>query len=410
LVTSASFSPDGARIVTGSTDGTAKVWDTRAAQEFKGDPKLDAEELEYRLFHTRPNDRYYAEEYFAARRANDRFAARFYLDRLLSLPEQRTTAGFRERNALQADPLVIARTGFHHPALANTPYDRGVVTLLAVTGDRLARRLVAQEFLRDGQPGPAIPLLFWCLASRPAASPPVEELLLAQAYTDLKQPDEVRRFYRAAAEWLDRPRAPRDGLEVGVAPHDDPRRNPFDWEVWHECDVFRAVLRLPAVLRGEEKPRDNAERLAFAQVAYDQKKFAGATRLWAEALASDPKLRDDRRTGHRYNAACAAALAAAGQGKEEPPLDAAAKGKLRGQALDWLRAELTAWGKFLESGPPQARPVIVQVLSHWQKDTDLAGIRDKEAMAKLPAEEQKAFTQLWADVAAMLERAQGNPK
>ena len=38
---------------------------------------------------------------------------------------------------------------------------------------------------------------------------------------------------------------------------------------------------------------------------------------------------------------------------------------------------------------------------------DLAGIRDKAALAKLPAEEQKAFTRLWSDVAALLKRAEG---
>jgi hypothetical protein len=80
------------------------------------------------------------------------------------------------------------------------------------------------------------------MASRPATSPPVEELLLAQAYLDLKQPDEARRFYRAAAEWLDRPPDPGDNLGVGFAPNGDPRRNPFDWEAWHECDVFRAEV------------------------------------------------------------------------------------------------------------------------------------------------------------------------
>jgi hypothetical protein len=33
-----------------------------------------------------------------------------------------------------------------------------------------------------------------------------------------------------------------DTAAFGVAfePIDDPRHNPFDWEVWHECDVFRA--------------------------------------------------------------------------------------------------------------------------------------------------------------------------
>jgi len=33
-----------------------------------------------------------------------------------------------------------------------------------------------------------------------------------------------------------------------------------------------------------------------------------------------------------------------------------------------------------------------QTLSHWQKDIDLAGIRNAAALAKLPAGEQKAFT------------------
>jgi hypothetical protein len=73
-------------------------------------------------------------------------------------------------------------------------------------------------------------------------------------------------------------------------------------------------------------------------------------------------------------------------------------------------ADLATWGKLLESGPPQARPTIIQILSHWQKDTDLAGIRDKVALAELAADEQKAFTQLWADVAALLKRAEGKPK
>jgi len=135
-----------------------------------------------------------------------------------------------------------------------------------------------------------------------------------------------------------------------------------------------------------------------------------ATRLWAAALASDPKLGDDRQIQPRYNAARAAALAAASQGKDEPPLDDAAKAKLRRQALDWLRAELTVWTKQLASAPPQARPAIVQTLSHWQKDPDLAGIRVAAALAKLPAEEQKAFTQLWADVAALLKKAKEKSK
>ena len=162
--------------------------------------------------------------------------------------------------------------------------------------------------------------------------------------------------------------------------------------------------------RDEDKPKDNAERLDLARMAYDRKLFTAAARLWAEALASDPKLGDDRQAGHRYNAACAASLAAAAQDKPDPPRDDAAKEKLRGQALNWLKAELATWAKLLESGPPQARPAIAQVLTHWKQDPDLAGIRDGAALMKLPAPEQKAFAQLWADVASLLKTAEAKPK
>ena len=62
----------------------------------------------------------------------------------------------------------------------------------------------------------------------------------------------------------------------------------------------------------------------------------------------------------------------------------------RQQALDWLKAELAAWTRLLESGPPQAREAVAKTLQHWKADTDLAGIRDEAALAKLPEDERKA--------------------
>ena len=44
---------------------------------------------------------------------------------------------------------------------------------------------------------------------------------------------------------------------------------------------------------------------------------------------------------------------------------------------------------------------------HWDVQftgAPIAGIRDKQALAKLPTNEQKAFAQLWADVAALLKK------
>ena len=153
-------------------------------------------------------------------------------------------------------------------------------------------------------------------------------------------------------------------------------------------------------------PNDNAERLEYAQIAYDNQRFALASRLWSEALAVDPNLVEDRREQHLYNAACAAALANDGKSRDEPPLDESTKTKLRSQALEWLKAELAIWSKLLDANP-QSAPNLVRTLRHWQQDADLISIRDKPALAKLPAEEQKAFARLWDDVADLLKRAEG---
>jgi serine/threonine-protein kinase len=166
--------------------------------------------------------------------------------------------------------------------------------------------------------------------------------------------------------------------------------------------------RLPAVLKGQDRPKGSAEGLTFVQLCYDRGLHAAAARLWSEALEADAKLGDDRRAQHRYNAACAAALAGCGKGKDDPRPDETAKAKFRNQAIDWLKAERVAWAKLLEAGPPQVRPVIAQTLQHWQQNADLAGVRDPEALAKLPVDEQKAWRALWADVDALVKKARGN--
>ena len=161
--------------------------------------------------------------------------------------------------------------------------------------------------------------------------------------------------------------------------------------------------RLAAMLKGDV-PKDNAERLVLAQRAYDTQRYAAATRLWAGALEADPKLAANPQAAARYNAACAAALAGCGKGKDNPPPDDASKVKLRRQALLWLKAELAAWSKIPDSGPPQAPPVVASTLERWKEDSDLAGIRDAAALAKLPQEERAACEQLWGEVDRLLSK------
>jgi tetratricopeptide (TPR) repeat protein len=176
------------------------------------------------------------------------------------------------------------------------------------------------------------------------------------------------------------------------------------------CERWLALEeRLPGLLQGKAKPADAAERLALAQLCQQYKQlYTASARFYAEAFADQPRLARDPRSGHRYNAACAAALAAAGQGKDTGKLDDKERARLRQQALDWLRADLAAWARSVDQGPPQARLLVQQKMQHWQKDPDLAGLRDTAALEKLPAAERAAWHQLWADVAALLKRVGKN--
>jgi hypothetical protein len=166
--------------------------------------------------------------------------------------------------------------------------------------------------------------------------------------------------------------------------------------------------RLPAILKGQDAPRDIAERVAFARMCSDTRRHATAARFWAEAMVADPKLADDPQAQIRYDAACAAARAAAGQGSDEPKPDEAGRAKLRGQALDWLKAERAAWAKLFDSGDAQAGSAVARTLEHWRADSDLAGVRDVAALAKLPEAERPPWRSLWAEVDALLARARGS--
>jgi tetratricopeptide (TPR) repeat protein len=173
--------------------------------------------------------------------------------------------------------------------------------------------------------------------------------------------------------------------------------------------LLKLEERLPRLLRGEDKPTSAPEGIDLATLCRHKRLHAAAARFAADAFAADQKRADDLNAGHRYNAACSGTLAAAGQGEDAATLDARERTRLRRQALDWLRADLAAWARLLESGSPASRTSVRDKLRHWQKDSDLASLRDPAALAQLPAEERAAYTKLWADVAALLRQADPPP-
>jgi serine/threonine-protein kinase len=163
--------------------------------------------------------------------------------------------------------------------------------------------------------------------------------------------------------------------------------------------------RLPAYRKGEYRPRDNVERMRLAEICSVKKLYLAQVQLYAAAFAAQPGLADNLADAHRYNAACAAALVAAGQGEDAAGLDDKARTIWRMQALDWLRADLLLRSKQLEGGMPQDREEVQQLLRYWQQDSALDSVRDQAMVAKLPHQEREAWKKLWADVETLLQKA-----
>jgi serine/threonine protein kinase/Tfp pilus assembly protein PilF len=195
---------------------------------------------------------------------------------------------------------------------------------------------------------------------------------------------------------------------LSLMPDDDPRRQQAQ-HLLGECERLLGLdARLAVRLEGKAQPAEASEQRDLARLCQDHKRCYAAARFYAAAFAAQPKLADDLGTQDRYNAACAAALAAAGHGADAAKLGDAERARLRRQALEWLTADLAAWDQRIKDHP-QERVRVQKALRHWQADRDLAGIRDTEALAQLPPAEREACRKLWAEVDALLQRA-GSPK
>jgi serine/threonine-protein kinase len=213
----------------------------------------------------------------------------------------------------------------------------------------------------------------------------------------------------------------------------------FDWsaaqadrrDVWI-CHILRREAEamilpdLPAFLRGEYQPQDNEERLALVGTCQFQGLSGAAAHLYADAFAADPGLAEDltaaclRRAARRaeqpggqvedlhtqcrYPAARCAALAGCGLGKDAAQFSEAERTRWRKQARAWLQADLAVWAKTLDSGSRAARDFAKRMLTHWQVDPDLAGLRELGPLDKLPADERKECLALWKEVDTLLKR------
>jgi eukaryotic-like serine/threonine-protein kinase len=172
------------------------------------------------------------------------------------------------------------------------------------------------------------------------------------------------------------------------------------------CRHLRALQRrLAAVVQGKDKPAA-ADCRDLAELCFVKCHYATAARLYAEALAATPRLTEDLRAGHRLNAARAAALAVGGRGDDMAGLGEPGRERLRKQAREWLRLDLAAWTRKVDTGTAADRIQARRALSPWPDDPDLAGLRDADALERLPSAERQEWRVLWQEVAALLRRAE----
>src|SRR5688572_19664879 len=166
-------------------------------------------------------------------------------------------------------------------------------------------------------------------------------------------------------------------------------------------------------------------RLALLAICQVQGLYGACAQLYADAFAADPdfaesstaeclrraameKERHDRinvlKTEPRYLAARCAALAGCGLGEDGPKLNDAERTRWRRQAREWLRADLTAWAKTLQSDSQAYKDLAKEMLTLWLAEPDVARLREPGALMNLPTKEREEWTLLWGEVRRALEK------
>ena len=202
----------------------------------------------------------------------------------------------------------------------------------------------------------------------------ISQLVLGKHLLEMGQVDEAIAALRTSAEDVSsfqlahgllgtglRRQGRYDEAKAAFAKAVGPRPVPgFNWpypvgRLSDECDRMKALApRFERLVKEEEKPSGNPERLALARLCADRGRHAAAVRLWSEAFATEPALAEDPATWLRFSAASSALLVGLGEAKDEPPPDEGGRSKSLRLALDWLKADVAAYARRGRGGASRA--------------------------------------------------------
>jgi serine/threonine-protein kinase len=343
----------------------------------------------------------------------------------LSLGEIRAGSGFLDeaidhyRQALAVEPdfalahyyLGVALIAKGRRDEVDDCYPEGVKPLEGFRGEAL--REASDYYWQPTHGDPQ-----WAPARNPLRIPPQDEARLKEAIDHFRQAIRLEPFLDhphaalgqallARHEFAEAEAEIRRALDLLAGWRKDDRPNLE--RLLQRCQRLRALEgRVPAVAQGKDRPAAD-DCLDLAVLCFAKSHYATAARLYAEALAAKPQSTEDLRAGHRFNAARAAALAGGGQGGGAGGLGEPEREALRQQARDWLRLDLAAWARKVDTGTEADRIVARKTLAPWCEEPDLAGLRDAGALEKLPPAERQECQALWQEVADLLRRAEKTP-
>ncbi len=173
----------------------------------------------------------------------------------------------------------------------------------------------------------------------------------------------------------------------------------------HAEKLLALEKRLPGVLAGEAANAQDLLALADLCRRY-KKRHRDAAELYAKAFAAEPKRGEDLNEPHRYDGARAAAIAAASKGGDGNKLAAKEQARFRKLALDWLKQDLSAHATMLPTNPVE----VEAAMQTWQRDADLAGLRDGKELTELAADERAVCQELWVEVDRLAKQARASYK
>lgn len=169
-----------------------------------------------------------------------------------------------------------------------------------------------------------------------------------------------------------------------------------EW-VAERCDQLLALeARLPALVRGSDRPVGAEEMLRAAELCARRQLLAAATRFYVAAFAADPARADDGSGRRRGDAVRVAFRAGLGEGDDAPP-DLRERAALRAQALAWLRQDRNAWAAKYARGSSEDRLTAVRVFNMRLGDEALAATREPGA-GGLEPDERRRWVALWASL------------